>query len=162
MGAGKSTVGRVLAERLACTFVDLDEHIVAAAGRSITQIFEQDGEPRFRELESRALAEVATSESLVVATGGGIVVAEQNRHLMNDTGTVINLSVTRETILARLIGDESRPLLNTGDPAAKVDALLADRGPFYAEADFTINTNGISVDDIVVEILKRLKGKDVS
>jgi shikimate kinase len=142
MGSGKSTVGRILAARMGRPFVDLDEEIVAAAGKSVAGIFAEDGEVAFRAFEHAALAELAQSPPSVVACGGGIVLREENRALLRHSGTAVYLKVSAEEALAR-IGDVSgRPLL-VGGGAALAPALLASREALYAAcADFVVPTGG--------------------
>jgi shikimate kinase len=142
MGSGKSTVGRILAARMGRSFVDLDEEIVAAAGKSVACIFSEDGEVAFRALEHAALAGLAQSPPSVVACGGGIVLREENRALLRRSGTAVYLKVSAEEALAR-IGDVSgRPLL-AGGGAALAPALLASREALYAAcADFVVPTGG--------------------
>jgi shikimate kinase len=159
MGSGKSTVGRVLAERLGCRFVDLDAKIVTAAGCSISDLFARDGEDGFRKLESFQLEQVLTvGEGSVVATGGGAVISAQNRTLMRSRGVIINLKVTLEQLLTRLNGCTDRPLLAGGDAAKRAATLMDEREQYYADADIRIDTDEKSVEDVAAEILCSLKG----
>lgn len=160
MGSGKSSVGKVLAERLACPLVDLDAAIVAEAGCSINEIFATEGEQAFRTKESALLAQILDDSSMtrVVATGGGVVIAPANRAVMRTNGIVVNLKVTLDQVLTRLAGCTDRPLL-AGDCAAdRVARLMAEREQFYADADIRIDTDGKSVEDVATEVLSRLKG----
>ncbi len=159
MGSGKSSVGRVLAKRLGCRFIDLDAEIVAAAGCSINDIFARDGEQAFRLLESSMLEQVLSAgKGCVLATGGGAVISAQNRSLMRSRGVIINLNVTLDQVLARLKGSSDRPLLAGDDAALRATALMDEREQFYADADIRIDTDGKSVEDVSAEILCRLKG----
>lgn len=159
MGSGKSTVGKIVAERLGCRFVDLDAEIAAAAGCSINDIFARDGEGGFREMESSRLEQILSAgEGSVVATGGGVVISAQNRTLMRSRGVIINLKVTLEELLSRLDGCSDRPLLAGGDAAKRAATLMDEREQFYADADIRIDTDGKSVEDVAAEILCRLKG----
>jgi shikimate kinase len=153
MGSGKSSVGRILAERLGCPFVDLDAEIVAAAGRSINEIFACDGEQEFRRMESICLARVLDGSSAVVATGGGVVIAEENRRRMRDRGVVVNLAVSLPQVLERLHGAEDRPLFSGADAANRAKLLMDERKQFYEDADIRIDTDGKSVEDVAAEIL---------
>ena len=159
MGSGKSTVGKIVAERLGYRFVDLDTEIVAVADCSVNDIFANKGEPAFRTLESSTLEQILLAEErCVVATGGGAVIYPQNRILMRRKGVIINLMVTLEQMLVRLKGCNDRPLLAGDDAAKRAEALLNEREQFYADADIRIDTDGKSVEDVAAEILCRLKG----
>jgi len=158
MGSGKSSVGRILAERLGCPFVDLDATVVAEAGRSINDIFAQDGEKAFRSMESSCLERVLAGSRAVVATGGGVVVAEENRRKMRDRGVVVNLSVSLPQVMHRLQGATDRPLFSGVDAANSVKLLMDERKHFYDEADIRIDTDGKSVEDVAAEILRFVKG----
>ena len=138
MGAGKSAVGRPLAEALGYRFVDADSVIAQTAGRSIPEIFANDGETGFRELETAVLDSIAHWHSLVVATGGGVVTRPRNwGHLQQ--GVVIWLDAPQELLLARLVADSTpRPLLAQADPAERLGALLAERRPLYGQADLSV------------------------
>ncbi len=134
MGAGKSSIGRLLAARLQSVFVDLDAWIEAEAGATITAIFASEGETGFRTHECRALRDVLTKSVVsVIATGGGAVLDEGNRRAMRDAGTVVYLQVAPATQLQRLQGDDSRPLLSTDNPAQRLAELQATREPLYRE-----------------------------
>ena len=138
MGSGKTSTGRPLAERLDYGFVDADAVIEQAAGCTIPEIFERDGEAGFRELETQVMSAICQRHSLVVATGGGVVTQRKNWGLLH-SGIVIWLDVMRDQLLARLRADATeRPLLQTPDPEAALDDLLAQRKPLYAEADLTV------------------------
>ena len=138
MGSGKTSTGRPLAERLGYGFVDADAVIEQAAGCTIPEIFEQDGESGFRAIETQVLNAISQRHSLVVATGGGVVTQSPNWGLLH-SGIVIWLDVDREQLLKRLRADTTvRPLLQRPDPEAALDALLNERRPLYAEADLTV------------------------
>ena len=138
MGSGKTSTGRPLAERLGYGFVDADAVIEQAAGCTIPEIFEQDGESGFRAIETQVLNAISQRHSLVVATGGGVVTQSPNWGLLH-SGIVIWLDVDREQLLKRLRADTTaRPLLQRPNPEAALDALLNERRPLYAEADLTV------------------------
>jgi shikimate kinase len=161
MGSGKSSVGRVLAQHLSCPFVDLDREIVAVSGRSINDIFAQDGEQAFRSIESICLQQVLKAGLAVIATGGGVVISAENRSLMRTCGIVVNLDVSLSHVLQRLDGATDRPLFNGIDAANRVKSLMETRKQFYADADIRIDTDGKSVEDVAAEILgfmKELRG----
>jgi shikimate kinase len=157
MGSGKSSVGRVLAERLACPFVDLDAEIVATAGRSINDIFAQDGEQAFRSMEGAGLKRVLGGGRSVIATGGGVVTADQNRRYMRSRGVVVNLVVSLPQVLKRLHGAADRPLFAVDNAPNSVKLLMDGREQFYADADIRIDTDGKSVEDVAAEILRFLE-----
>ncbi len=141
MGSGKTSTGRPLAERLGYGFVDADAVIEQAAGCSIPDIFDRDGEAGFRKLESQVLSAISQRHSLVVATGGGVVTQPENWGLLH-SGIVIWLDVVPDQLLQRLNADSTvRPLLQTADPEAALNALLNERRPLYAEADLTVVIN---------------------
>lgn len=152
MGAGKSTVGKRLAQALGVLFVDLDAEIERISGRAIKEIFASDGEPAFRTIEHEALCNLCQhSYCAVVATGGGIVVDPRNRQLMHKSGLVIHLQVEFADVTRRLAKDQTRPLLQQKDPAS-VRALMESRAEAYADADLIINTVEKSPVQIVSEI----------
>ena len=138
MGSGKTSTGRPLAERLGYGFVDADAVIEQAAGCSIPEIFQRDGEAEFRALEKQVLSSISQRHSLVVATGGGVVTQQENWGLLH-SGIVIWLDVVQEQLLKRLQSDRTvRPLLQTADPEAALSDLLAERKALYTEADLTV------------------------
>ena len=138
MGSGKTSTGRPLAEQLGYGFVDADAVIEQAAGCTIPEIFERDGEAGFRDLENQVLNAISQRHSLVVATGGGVVTQPENWGLLH-SGIVIWLDVVPEQLMERLRADSTiRPLLQTEDPEAALNALLAERRALYAEADLTV------------------------
>lgn len=157
MGTGKSTVGRLLAARLNYTFRDLDSLIVEKEGMSINTIFADRGESYFREVEFSVLKTVLAEHFLVVSTGGGAVIREENRCLMRKSGIVVNLTASPETILQRLQSDEERPLLRDSKNLAQIQKLLMERELFYAEADIRIDTDGKNVEDVARDILNFLE-----
>ena len=159
MGSGKTSTGRPLAERLGYGFVDADAVIEEAAGCSIPQIFESDGEAGFRAIESQVLGAISQRHSLVVATGGGVVTQPENWGLLHH-GIVIWLDVAQEQLLHRIRGDDTaRPLLQQSDPTAALEALLRERRPLYAEADLTVvieNETPEQVADGILQLLPEL------
>ena len=156
MGSGKTSTGRPLAERLGYGFVDADAVIEQAAGCSIPEIFERDGEAGFRKLESQVLSAISQRHSLVVATGGGVVTQQENWGLLH-SGIVIWLDVVPEQLLQRLKADSTvRPLLQTADPEVALNTLLNERRPLYAEADLAVVINDETPEAVADGILQLL------
>ena len=156
MGSGKTSTGRPLAERLGYGFVDADAVIEQAAGCSIPEIFERDGEAGFRKMESQVLSAISQRHSLVVATGGGVVTQPENWGLLH-SGIVIWLDVVPDKLLQRLKADSTvRPLLQTADPEAALNTLLNERRPQYAEADLTVVINDETPETVAGGILQLL------
>ncbi|WP_404784237.1 shikimate kinase [Altericista sp. CCNU0014] len=137
MGAGKSTTGRLLAQHLDYRFFDTDAAIVQAAGCSISQIFAESGESSFRQLETQTLGQLSAYKRLVVATGGGIVIERMNWSYLHH-GLVVWLDASPQTLWQRLQGDAARPLLQATNPQQKLEELLLQRTPLYAQADLRI------------------------
>ena len=153
MGTGKTAVGREMAKKKKWRFMDLDDLIELREKRRIADIFAQEGEPYFRKIEKLVLREVAKEKNFVVACGGGIVIDPENIKVMQATGKVICLSATPEVILQRTQGAAHRPLLNVADQKRQIELLLKLRAPFYAQADKTIDTSKISVQEAVTKVL---------
>jgi shikimate kinase len=153
MGAGKSTVGRRLASAWGRSFVDLDDAVVAEAGRSIAELFAAEGEDGFRDRESAALrAALAASAPVVVATGGGVVLRDENRALLADEAVVVWLDADVATLAARVGDGTGRPLLADG-PEARLRALDAARRPLYsAAADLRVDTTDLGTDEVVAAV----------
>ena len=140
MGVGKTTVGKLIAEEIGYRFIDTDEVIVKAVGKSINEIFTENGEAEFRQLESDVLAQVCAYTKLVVATGGGIVMQQQNWSYLHH-GLIIWLDAPVEIILQRLAEDHTRPLLQDADMENKLRSLIEQRQPMYSQADLHITIN---------------------
>jgi 3-dehydroquinate synthase len=145
MGTGKTAVGREIAARTGRTFVDLDDLIVARAGKSIPEIFAQDGESAFRALEAALCGEMARPAGLALAVGGGAVVSAANRAALAAGGALICLDATPETILRRIGDDANRPMLAGGDRLARIGELLAARAPAYAAIPDHLDTTALSI-----------------
>lgn len=155
MGTGKTAVARELARLGGFQRIEIDKEIEKTSGMSIPVIFETLGESAFRDMESREIKRAAARQGVVISTGGGAVVREENMAALKQSGVVVCLSATVETILARTSGSD-RPLLQVEDPMAKINELLAIRAPYYARADLTLNTDDKSPQQIAQEILDTL------
>jgi shikimate kinase len=139
MGAGKTTIGKLLARRLGRCFLDSDHVIEQRTGVKIPHIFEVEGEPGFRRRESQVLGELAEQTDLVVATGGGIVLSEDNRACLARSGLVVYLHVPPRILWERTRNDKNRPLLQVADPRGRIEQLHAQRDPLYrAVADIVL------------------------
>ncbi|MDD4953465.1 MAG: shikimate kinase [Candidatus Omnitrophica bacterium] len=159
MAAGKTSVGRELAKKKKWQFADLDDLIELREKRSITDIFATSGEPYFRRVEKQVLRDACKEKNFVFACGGGIVIDEENIKIMKESGTLICLSASPEAILRRARGCTHRPLLNVKDPKDQIELLLKLRAPYYAQADKTINTSKLSVNQVVAKIIKATSRK---
>ena len=158
MGAGKTTVGRMLARRLKLRFYDSDQEIERRCGVKIPVIFEIEGEAGFRCREQQAIAALAALEGIVLATGGGAVVDEDNRRCLAAGGTVVYLNARPEDLYERVRHDRNRPLLATADPLARLRELHAQRDPLYrAVADVVIDTGAQSVQWLARELVDKLE-----
>jgi shikimate kinase len=157
MGAGKTSVGKLLARRLGKTFFDSDHEIERTTGVRIPVIFEIEGEAGFRARESRVLATLAKSSGVVLATGGGAVLAEDNRKLLSQHGTVVYLRASPQDLWQRTRHDRNRPLLQTANPLEKLEALFSERDALYREiADVIVDTSNQSVSSLAHRLEHRL------
>lgn len=157
MGAGKSAVGRQLAEALRLAFIDSDDEIESRTGVDIPFIFEKEGEPGFRRREAALIDELSAREGIVLATGGGAVIDPQSRACLGARGFVVYLHASVEQQLSRTNRGRERPLLQTADPRAVLEGLFAVRDPMYREiADLVVATDGRRVKTVVREIIDHL------
>lgn len=159
MGCGKTTVGKQLAAELEYQFLDTDAYIEEKEQMTISQIFDKKGEAYFRNLETASLEELAAkTKQTIVSSGGGLPLREENAKLLQKLGFVVYLRVTKETVLKRLEGDTTRPLLACENPAQKVEELLNFRDPIYeVGAHLVIDADEKSVSEIVEEIVRNYK-----
>ncbi len=158
MGAGKTTIGKMLSEQLGWSLVDTDEKIEEKAGKRIARIFEEEGEECFRQMETSVLKELLSeADTMVISVGGGLPVREENRRMLKELGLVVYLQVTPETVAKRLTGDQTRPLLENRDIQKRAEEMLPLRDPFYQEtANVTISCDGKEKNDILSEISQKL------
>jgi len=158
MGAGKSTVGRQLAKSLGRDFFDSDKEIEKRTGVSISWIFEMEGEAGFRAREKKVIDDLTQLKDIVLATGGGAVLSEDNRRALRSRGNVVYLSASAEQLFRRTSKDKTRPLLQTDDPKQQIINLLAERDPLYQNvADIELRTGDQSIQHAVVEVIKQLE-----
>jgi shikimate kinase len=158
MGAGKSTIGRQLARRLKLSFHDSDQEIEQRTGVDIALIFELEGEAGFRKREKAVIDELTQLPNIILATGGGAILDPENRKHLTSRGTVIYLHASVAQQLRRTGRDRNRPLLQTANPRATLEQLMAIREPLYREAaNIIIDTDGMRVTDVVRQIISQLK-----
>jgi len=160
MGAGKTTVGKLLADELGLEFLDSDKEIEDRTGADIGWIFDVEGETGFRKREATMIDELTARSGVLVATGGGAVLLEENRKRLVSRGTVIYLNAPLEQQIERTSRDRTRPLLRDGEPGDVLAALQEDRGPLYQEvADFTFTADRRSAKALAQEIARALEQK---
>ena len=158
MGAGKTTIGKQLAETLSMEFMDSDHEIESRTGVTIPHIFDVEGEEGFRRREEAMIDELTQKQNIVLATGGGAVIREINRHHLENRGTVIYLHASIDQLLERTSRDKNRPLLQTENPRAKLEELMAVREPLYRQiADIVIDTEQQPVTRVVKRIEQKLQ-----
>lgn len=155
MGSGKTTIGKLLAEKLALPVIDTDQFIEEKLNKSVREIFETEGEDCFREFEHQFLKMIPT-ENTVVTTGGGIVLKKENRDWMRSNGTIIYLHCEPEEILKRLSDDNTRPLLD-GDKQKNIQSIFVKRISYYNDSDIKIDTTKKTPQEIVLEIEQMIK-----
>ena len=157
MAVGKSAIGRTLARKLRRRFVDLDRVIEKAEGSKVREIFEREGEAYFRQLEKQALATVLEANNQVIATGGGVILDDQNIQILRDKAVLIGLSAEMDVLLARAGDGTKRPLLHGSNRREKIEDLLRQRAARYAQAHVTIDTSNLTVDQVVKKIIGMLE-----
>lgn len=157
MGTGKSTIGKLLADKLNLHFIDTDSYIMNMTGKNISEIFEEEGEDKFREYESQVLAELPLHD-VIISTGGGIILREDNRKLMKNNGYIINLDCNVETLVARIQQSHNskdiRPLFQQG--IQQFEQRYLSRQKLYYDADFIVNTNN-SIEHVLNNVIEWIK-----
>ncbi len=165
MGTGKTEVGRMLAQKLGYKLIDADTEIEKEQKITITEIFKQYGEPKFRDIEADVIKRLSLIKNSVISTGGGAVLRQENIDNLKKNGIIICLTASPETILKRTGNNNDRPLLQVENPLQKIKELLEFRKPYYERSDVMIDTEGKSPLQVVEEIIekvKSLKGGDLS
>lgn len=157
MGTGKTSVGRLVAESLGFEFLDTDELIQSRTGRTIADIFAQEGEPAFRELERLVVKELSARERTVISTGGGLPTNAENMTALKSFALVVCLWAGPEKIWERVRHQSHRPLLHDADPQKKINDLLEARKPFYQQADVLMNTEQRSAREVAQQIALQFK-----
>ncbi|MCX7066448.1 MAG: shikimate kinase AroK [Methylococcales bacterium] len=158
MGAGKTTIGRQLARTLKLPFYDSDKAIEESTGVDIPTIFEFEGEEGFRDREHKMLQQLTKMDGIVLATGGGAILREENRQLLKENGFIVYLQCSVDRILERTRRDTQRPLLNTDNPRERIETLFAQREPLYLScADYKIDTGVLQSKVVVTHILEEYK-----
>jgi shikimate kinase len=157
MGAGKTSVGRILAKSLRMGFVDIDDRIEKELGMTISQIFSKRGEDYFRDAESKMLKTVSQKNGQVIATGGGIVLRDENWEIMKKNGVTVYLRASIEVLWARIKSNTTRPLLQVEDPLKKAVELLSIRIPLYEKADLIIDSDNVSPHEVASDTTEKLK-----
>jgi shikimate kinase len=160
MAVGKSAVGRNLAKRLQRRFVDLDRLIEKAEGKKVREIFAAKGEAYFRQLEKQTLAEILQKTGQVIATGGGIIMDDESLDLLRDETTLIGLTASIDTLLSRARNGSKRPLLKGADRRQRVEELMRQRENRYARAHFSVDTDHLTMAQVVDKIIDRLNAKN--
>lgn len=153
MGSGKTTLGRLIAQKTGMEFLDTDELIIQRAGKPISKIFEDEGESHFRDLESAVIEEVSQRSDCVISTGGGAVLVSTNIDNLKKNGILFYLSASPKTLWDRVKDDDSRPILKGDNPVGILRRVLAARKPFYEEADYTIDTEN-PPEETVEEVIR--------
>ncbi|MDO9212491.1 MAG: shikimate kinase AroK [Methylococcales bacterium] len=158
MGAGKTTIGRQLARTLKLPFYDSDKAIEESTGVDIPTIFEFEGEEGFRDREQKMIQQLTKMDGIVLATGGGAILREENRQLLKENGFIVYLQCSVDRILERTRRDTQRPLLNTAEPRERIETLFSQREPLYlACADYKIDTGILQSKVVVNHILEEYK-----
>lgn len=154
MATGKSTIGPLLAEKMGYTFIDTDAMVEVDIHMKITDIFAELGENIFREAEHKALKKALEMENIILSTGGGVILFERNRKLLNEKAFVVSLSAQAETIFDRVKGEQTRPLLQCEDPLLRIKQMMAERQAYYDCCDLKISTDDLSAEACCQNIIE--------
>jgi shikimate kinase len=158
MGTGKTAVGRELARLLDMKLIDVDTEIEVSRETTINEIFKEFGEPVFREIETDMIKKVSRNKQVIISTGGGAVLKQENMETLRETGIIVCLMASPETILRRTGSTNDRPLLHVENPLEKIRELMDSRKPYYEKADIVIATEGKTPLQIAEEIVEKVKG----
>lgn len=161
MGTGKTSVGKIVAKKLKLKFIDADSLIERITGMKISDIFDKLGENRFRDLETELVKNISNKKGVVISTGGGVVIREENLVNLKKNGIIFCLKASEETIYKRVKDNKDRPLLQVENPIERIRNLIKQRTSLYEKADFVIDTDGLSQEDVADKIIKeyeRLEG----
>ena len=157
MGTGKSEVSKELSRVLGRKAIDVDTEIEKSQRMKITEIFKQLGEPRFRDIETEMIKKISKNKNVIISTGGGAVLKQENMDTLRENGVIICLTAAPETILKRTSNNNDRPLLQVEEPLKKIRELLEFRMPYYEKADIMIDTEGKTPSEVAGEIIERWK-----
>jgi len=160
MGTGKTTIGKALAKMLHMKLVDVDEEIESAQKMTITDIFKMHGEQHFRDIETAMIKKLSQGKNLIISTGGGAVLRDENMEALKENGIIFCLNARAETILKRTGNSQDRPLLKVENPKEKINELLAARRPFYEKAGIMIETDNKSPLQVAQDIMEIVKWRE--
>lgn len=156
MGSGKTSIGKILANKLSTSFIDTDEEIVRQEQKTINEIFEEYGENHFRSIESEILKNILNNDEQVISTGGGIIKSSQNISILKEKSLVIYLKASSDTLFERVKNNKERPLLNVDNMKEKIENLLKERISKYEQAHYSINTENKTLSEIADEIIGKI------
>jgi len=156
MGAGKTTIGKILSQKLNYNFVDLDLHIEKKQGINISEMFEKHGEKYFRDVETESLRKISEKSNQIISTGGGIVIKDENWEIMRNSGVSVYLKASIETLFNRVKHKSTRPLLNVENPFEKAKELFTARESLYEKSDVILDREGIEPGDVAMAIIREL------
>ena len=157
MGAGKTTVGKILSKKLGYDFVDMDTEIEITHESAISDIFKNHGEEYFRDIETQMLRDISTASNRVVSTGGGVVIRDENWQIMKDTGTTVYLKASIETLFNRVKHRTTRPLLNVENPFETAKELFQNREPLYEKSDVIIDREGLEPERVAEAVIEQVQ-----